>query len=143
MKTMCGQGGCHCEHGCSCGGQKHGGHRYGHGCHGEETTCTCGGSCECEQEAGGCQCGGGEAQSCGCGQGGHEDHHGRHEHHGHHEEHARGFQRRFISRAERIAELEAYLSGLRAEAEAGEAYLKDIQAEAVAVEERIAALKAA
>jgi hypothetical protein len=39
--------------------------------------------------------------------------------------------------------LEAYLSKLRAEAEAGEAYLKDIQAEARAVEERIAVLKAA
>ncbi len=65
---------------------------------------------------------------------------GGHEHHGHH---ARGFQRRFISRAERIAELEAYLTELQAEAEAGEAYLKDIQAEAWAVEERIALLKAA
>jgi hypothetical protein len=38
--------------------------------------------------------------------------------------------------------LEAYLSELRAEAEAGEAYLKDIQAEARAVEERLAASKA-
>ncbi len=137
---MCGQNGCHCGHECGCGGQKQGGHR--HGCHDEEAACTCGGSCGCEQEAGGCHCGGGKVQSCRCGRGGHEDHHGRHEHHGHHEEHARGFQRRFISRAERIAELEAYLGELRAEAEAGEAYLKDIQAEAGAVEERIASLKA-
>jgi hypothetical protein len=54
-----------------------------------------------------------------------------------------GFSRRFISRAERLAELEGYLSELRAEIEAGQAYLQDVQAEATAVEERIAALKAA
>lgn len=142
---MCGPGGCHCGHGGRCGG---GGHqsesqRHGHGCQSEDKACTCGGNCGCEQEAGGCQCGGGEAQSCGCGRGGQEEHHGRHEHHGHHADHAQGFQRRFISRAERIAALEAYLSELRAETEAGEAYLSDIHAEARAVEERIAALKAA
>jgi len=54
-----------------------------------------------------------------------------------------GFRRRFTSRSERVAELEAYLSDLRAEAEAGEAYLRDVQAEAKAVEERIGALRAA
>jgi len=69
-----------------------------------------------------------------------------HEHHDCHcrpAEHGRGFRRRFISRDERIAGLEAYLSELRAEAEAGTAYLKDIHAEATAVEERLVALKAA
>jgi len=138
---MCGQNGCHCGHECSCGGRNHqqSGHRHGHGCHGEEAACACGGSCECEQEASGCQCGGGESQSCSCGSGGHGEHH---EHHGHHAEHARGFQRRFISRAERIAELEGYLSELRGEIAAGQAYLQDVQAEASAVEERIAVLKA-
>jgi len=134
---MCGQGGCDCGNKRGCG---HHDQHAGGGCHGEKTHCACGcgGACACEQEAGGCQCGGGEAQSCGCG--GHEEHHGRHEHHA---EHAHGFRRRFISRAERIAELEAYLSELRAEAEAGEVYLKDIQAEAKGVEERLATLKAA
>lgn len=49
--------------------------------------------------------------------------HGHHEHHGgcscgHDGDH--GFRRRFVSRAERISQLEAYLSELRAEAQAVE-----------------------
>jgi len=133
---MCGQSGCDCGSRCDCGRRHH--HEGGRGCHGEKARCGCNDECACEQEAGGCQCGG-ETESCACGHGGGEQHGG----HGHHGHHARGFQRRFISRAERIAELEAYLSELQAEAEAGAAYLKDIQAEAGAVEERIAALKVA
>jgi hypothetical protein len=72
--------------------------------------------------------------ACGCDDGGHEHAGGfegeagalwaRHEHRG-----QGGFRRRFTSRGERIAELEAYLS--------------DLQAEAKAVKERLAALKAA
>jgi len=135
---MCGHGGCKCGDGCGC--EHHGHHEGGHGCHGEKGRCECGGDCACEQDAGGCQCGG-ETESCACGHGVGE-HHGGHEHHGHSAEHAHGFRRRFISRAERIAELEAYLSDLRSEAEAGHAYLQDVEAEAKAVEERIAALKA-
>jgi hypothetical protein len=137
---MCGQSGCDCGHGSRCG--RHG-HQHGGGGHDEGARCACGDSCECEQAPGGCQCEGDESQGCGCGQGEHEEHHGRCEHHGHHAAHALGFQRRFISRAERIAGLEGYLSELRDEMAAGQAYLQDVQAEATAVEERIASLKAA
>jgi hypothetical protein len=72
---------------------------------------------------------------CGCRVGGHE--HGRHI--GMHGQggHGEGFRRRFMSRADRITELEAYLGQIRAEPEAAEAYLKDLQTEATAVEERI------
>ena len=137
---MCGHGGCNCGNRCGCGRY---GHRHGGCCCHHDEASACGGECACEQEAGGCQCRGGEPPSCGCGQGGHDEHHGHHEHRGHHAEHAPCLDRRFVSRAERISELEAYLSELRAEAEAGETYLKDIQAEAKGVEERIEALKAA
>jgi hypothetical protein len=130
---MCGHGGCNCGHECNCGGHGHHQRSHDHGCHDG------GGGCNCGQEAGGCQCGGGESQGCDCGQGGHGE---QHHHHGHHGEHAMGFSRRFISRAERLAELEGYLAELRAEIEAGQAYLQDVQAEATAVEERIASLKA-
>jgi hypothetical protein len=139
---MCGHGGCNCGHECNCGG--HGHHHRSH---------DRGGGCNCGQDAGGCQCGGGESgscscsqgesQGCDCGQGGHGEHHGHHQHHGHYGEQPMGFSRRFVSRAERLAELEGYLAELRAEIEAGQAYLKDVQAEATAVEERIASLKAA
>jgi hypothetical protein len=141
---MCGHGGCQCGHGGGCGGRghRHGGHHHGHGCHGEQASCACGGGCDCEQEAGGCQCGGDESQTCSCGHGGHGEQGEHHEHHGHHEEHGLGFHRRFISRAERLAELEGYLSELRDEIAAGQAYLQDVQAEASAVEERLAVLRA-
>jgi hypothetical protein len=127
---MCGHGRCNCGQGRDCRG-------HGHSCHGG------GSSCDCEQETDGCQCGGGESRSCSCGQCGHGEHHHHHDEHSHHGEHAMGFSRRFISRAERIAELEGYLSELRDEIAAGQAYLQDVQAEATAVEERIALLKAA
>jgi len=138
---MCGQSGCDCGSRCDCGQRHH--HEGGRGCHGEKARCGCNDECACEQETGSCRCSG-EAASCNCGHGKGEHHsHGHHACHSHSREHGRGFRRRFISRDERIAGLEAYLSELRAEAEAGTAYLKDIHAEATAVEERLVALKAA
>ncbi len=74
-------------------------------------------------------------EDCGCGHHGHRSHMGEQHHHegcgcrGHH--HGRGFgpgfERRFISKEEVIAQLEEYL--------------KQLQAEAKGVEERIAELK--
>jgi len=49
---------------------------------------------------------------------------------GHHEGSPFGFHRRFVSRAERIAELEAYLAELQAEAKAVEEYLAGLKASA-------------
>ena len=96
-----------------CGHERHHGH---HGC-----------ACGCDEER---KEGHGENAACGCG----EQHHGRHGHaesgpgmmgaHGH----ERGFHRRFMTRAERIGQLEVYL--------------RDLQAEATAVEEQLAAIKA-
>ena len=99
---MCGHGRGH--HGeCECHGSRHGEHH---------------GDCDCESEgAGGCECGGHEGHGeceCGCHEGeGGEMH----------------FERHFVTRAERIAELEAYL--------------QDLKNEAQGVEERIAEIKAA
>jgi len=70
---------------------------------------------------GGCHCGHG----CGC-----EDHGPHHGGRCHHEERPLGFQRRFVGRAERIQELEAYLSELRAEIAAVEEYLAGLKAAA-------------
>jgi hypothetical protein len=85
---------------CDCHG---GSHREHHGSHEVE--------CDCHEEREGeCQCNAGE---CGChGDSGDEFH----------------FERRFVTRSERIAQLEAYL--------------EDLQAEAQAVQERIAEMKA-
>jgi hypothetical protein len=106
----------------------------------------------CEQHGchSGCGCGcSHHRHECGCGCGEHERYShrgGYHHHHAHHgdcgheggceceEQHPghsgqAGFRRRFRSREEHIAELEAYL--------------EDLRAEAAAVEERIDALKAA
>lgn len=47
--------------------------------------------------------------------------------HGHHEGPPFGFRRRFVSRAERIAALEAYLAELRAEVAAVEEHLADLR----------------
>ena len=76
---------------------------------------------------------------CGCGCG---EHHGAHAAHGHGGPRMCSFRRRFVSRDERIAELERYLSELQAEAEAGADYLKEISAEIDGVKERLAAFKA-
>jgi len=111
------QGGCKC--GCECGcGRGHCDCDRKH----VSDTCACG-----EHNDSSCQCGQGEHDTCECAGG--------------HATHGQRFERRFISRAERAAELEAYLGQLRSEIDAGEAYLKDIRAEAQAVEERITALK--
>jgi hypothetical protein len=87
---------------------------------------------------------GGEAQgagedACGCGEGCHE--HGEH-HHGYGRQHGYGFRRRFMTRAERAAKLERYLSDLREEIEGAKGYVQELEAEAKAVEEEIAGLKA-
>jgi hypothetical protein len=102
---MCG----HCEHHgheCECRGRGH--HRWGRAW---EETCGCGH--EHGHEEGGC-CGGpgpgGMWRGC-----------------GHHEGPPFGFHRRFVSQAERIAELEAYLAELRAEAKAVEEHLADLK----------------
>jgi len=59
--------------------------------------CGCGESCDC---------GGGDCQ-CGCGNG--------------------GFRRRYQTKAEQIAELEAYLSELKTEVQAVEEHLADLR----------------
>jgi len=59
--------------------------------------CGCGESCDCED--GGCQ--------CGCGDG--------------------GFERRYQTKAEQIAELEEYLGALKAEVQAVEEQLADLR----------------
>jgi hypothetical protein len=108
---MCGHGKQH--HGdCGCHGGRHEEHH-------EECECDCG--CHAEHEC-----------ECGCHEGGCGEHQGRGEcecncHEGS-ETTGIHFERRFTTRAERIAQLEAYL--------------KDLQTEAKAVEERIAELKA-
>jgi hypothetical protein len=62
--------------------------------------------CECEGEGHACSCGG-ECE-CGC-------------HGGHH------FERRFQTKAEQIAELEAYLADLKTEVQAVEEHLADLR----------------
>jgi hypothetical protein len=68
--------------------------------HGGGGECGCG-SCQCGHE---CNCGG----NCDCGCGGH-------------------FQRRFRTKAEQIAELEAYLGELKLEVQAVEEILADLR----------------
>ena len=108
---MCGQGKHH--HGeCDCHGGRHGEHHEENGCdchrHAEHE-CNCGcheGECDKHQDR--------RESECGC----HEGSESMETH----------FERRFVTRAERIAQMEAYL--------------KDLQTEAKAVEERIAEMKA-
>jgi hypothetical protein len=72
-----------------------------------EENCNCkNGSCECGQ---GCSCGCDSHCECGCGgQGGH-------------------FERHFLTKAEQIAELEAYLAELKLEVQAVEERLADLK----------------
>jgi len=72
--------------------------------HGHECSCG-GGGCDCDEGAAGCGCG----CHCGCG--------------GHHGE----FQRRYQTKAEQIAELEAYQAELKVELEAVEEQLADLR----------------
>lgn len=110
---MCGQSGCHRGHGGGCGGHSH--HHEGGG-HGREEACACGCGHERGHEDGGYRCGG-----------------GRGAHHGHRgrccccEGRPLGFRRHFVSRAERIAALEAYLAELRVEVAAVEEHLADLK----------------
>jgi hypothetical protein len=75
--------------------------------------------CHCEHHADHeCECGG-HGHACRCGEG-----HGECEcgcHGGHH------FERRFQTKAEQIAELEAYLTDLKAEVQAVEEHLADLR----------------
>lgn len=112
--------------GCGCAEQRHHGQEGGHcgcerprdshgpsctcGCH-ENEPCTCG--CHSPKHQGGCTCSchDHDEQACHCG--------GRHV-----------FRRRFITREERIARLQAYLDALRQEAQAVEEHIAAIRAEA-------------
>jgi hypothetical protein len=95
---------------CSC--ETSGQHHHQH--HGRE--CECQGECECQSgcpcgcsaERGGCGCGGGRGACCCDGE------------HG-------GFRRRYRSKAEVVAELESYLSELKAEAQAVEERIKELR----------------
>jgi hypothetical protein len=76
----------------------------------EEKDCGCGGECQCGGECccgGGCQCRG----ECGCGCDSGQPR----------------FQRRFKTKAEQIAELEAYLNELQKEVQAVEEKLADLR----------------
>ncbi len=68
--------------------------------------------CECGCHEHACDCGEGPGEcECGC-HGGHGGHH---------------FERRFQTKAAQIAELEAYLSDLKAEVQAVEEHLADLR----------------
>jgi hypothetical protein len=98
---------CHCKT-----GEQH------HQHHGQD--CECQSECECQS---GCECGGSAERgrrggcSCGSARGGCccDGEHG-------------GFRRRYRSKAEVIAELESYLTDLKAEAQAVEERIKDLRA---------------
>jgi hypothetical protein len=96
---------CHCE----TSGQHH------HQHHGQDCECQsecesqAGCRCGCSAERGGCCCEPGQGGCC-C-EGGH-----------------RGFHRRYRSKAEVIAELESYLTELKAEAQAVEERIKELRA---------------
>ena len=119
----CGHEGRHEHHDCGCEGEEH---RHGHhdcGCEGGEEhrhghdNCGCGGEhhdCERHERRHECNCGCG----CCCGRGGRSDGGGAH------------FQRGFQTRAERIAELEAYLGALQSEITAVEEHLAGLKASA-------------
>jgi hypothetical protein len=68
--------------------------------------CSCQSDQECNCETGHDECG------CGCGC-------GEHDHY--------SFQRRYLTKAEQIAELEAYLSELKTEVQAVEEHLADLR----------------
>ena len=95
---------------CETGGQHQ---RHGHGCECQsesECGCQCGccaerGGCCCDSARGSCSCYSGKGNCCR--DGGHG-----------------GFRRRFKSKAEVIAELESYLTELKAEAQAVEERIK-------------------
>jgi len=89
-------------------------HYHSHGWHHGECQCECGEhACECE-----------------CHERGHSKHHGECDC-GKHEcacEHGEKFERRFATRAERIAQLEAYLQDLKTEIQAVEEHLAEFKA---------------
>ena len=69
---------------------------------GPDKGCCEGNECTCGQDSGGCSCG------CDCCQG-------------------QGFQRRYQTKAEQVAELEAYLGELKTEVQAVEERLADLR----------------
>jgi hypothetical protein len=99
---------------CETGGQHQ---RHGQGCECQsesECGCQCGccaerGGCCCDSARGSCSCDSGKGNCCR--DGGHG-----------------GFRRRFKSKAEVIAELESYLTELKAEAQAVEERIKELRA---------------
>jgi hypothetical protein len=78
---------------------KHAEHHHDQECDCKEGECNCGEECTCGGE---CHCG------CDCCQGGH-------------------FQRRYMTKAEQIAELETYLGELKLEVQAVEENLADLR----------------
>lgn len=104
---MCHSGECNCSHEgpqarqtCRCASACESGDSGGCGCNcccGERGACSCSG-CSCECSSSGCKC-----------------------------EQAGGFRRRFKNKAELIAELEAYLSELKAEVQGVEERIKELR----------------
>ena len=113
-------------------------------------------ACACSGHHGGCCCahGGGHGSCCGCSSHDHgagccgergarrggcrDEEHGTSGTLG---DQPQRFRRRFRSLAERVSELEAYLTELRAESESGAAYLRDVQLEMETVEKQLQALR--
>jgi hypothetical protein len=93
--------GCECQSESECGCQC--------GCCVERGGCSCESGCCCDSARGSCSCDSGKGNCC-C-DGGHG-----------------GFRRRFKSKAEVIAELESYLTELKAEAQAVEERIKELRA---------------
>jgi hypothetical protein len=94
---------CHCKT-----GEQHHQH-HGQDCECQsECECQSGCQCGCSAEGSGCCCDGGQAGCC-CNSG------------------RGGFHRRYRSKAEVIAELESYLTELKAEAQAVEERIKEIR----------------
>ena len=95
-------------------GHHHEGHQHGCGGHGHHDGCSCrerhGGGCHGERSQR-CRC---HDQGCSCGGKGHEGKHHR-------------FERRFTSKAEKIARLEAYLADLKAETQGVEERLNELR----------------
>jgi hypothetical protein len=99
---------------CTCGCHDRGGYGrggYDRGHHGHRCACGCTCSCHDQERAGTCECEEGQCGedcTCPC--------------------HDVGFRRRFVSRAERIEWLEAYLEALEAEAQGVRERLQELEA---------------
>ena len=98
----------HCDCGCSCDCHRHGRQHGECECECREHTCDCEchGSGHSKHHGGECGCG---KHACAC-------------------ERGEKFERRFATRAERIAQLEAYLQDLKTEIQAVEEHLAEFKA---------------